>query len=266
MALTSDQKTKIVVAAKKVIASRLASFPDDNTINRNAPFHSAFLKAFEEKLAPLNISNDLLLALGSWIIGLNTSLGQSFLESTAFILSGGSKKSFKKPAIKSQQAQIINEISAHFKNGTKKPNVKDEDEMLLNIDKNDRDVDGQSFSADVLFERGNDIIAVELKSVRVNSGEGSGEKRKMLVGKAHLQALYPTKKIRFFIGFPFDPTASSFLDYDKDRYLNYLVEFKKYFDKDEILLGPELWDYLSGQENTMQEILDLIQEAVESFN
>jgi hypothetical protein len=61
----------------------------------------------------------------------------------------------------------------------------------------------------VFFEDNNSVTAIELKSVKPNSGEMRGEKQKILEGKAALFRKFPQKKIKFYIGFPFDPTADS---------------------------------------------------------
>ncbi len=121
------------------------------------------------------------------------------------------------------------------------------------------------FTADVYLETDTLIEAIELKSVRPNSGEGRGEKVKILNGKAAFKLLSPEKVIRFYVGFPFDPTSPTPTGYDKERFFNHLIEFKKFFSYDEILIGGELWDHLSGQPNTMEEILEIIKQTVEVF-
>ena len=73
-------------------------------------------------------------------------------------------------------------------------------------------------------------------------------------------------KLKFFIGFPFDPTSNKPTKYDKKRFFNYLIEFKKFFAEDEILIADELWDYLSGSKNTMNEILKIIKETIKIIN
>jgi hypothetical protein len=40
--------------------------------------------------------------------------------------------------------------------------------------------------------------------------------------------------------------------------MRYSVGFTKFFDEKEILLAGEFWDFLSGHSQTMQEILDII--------
>lgn len=266
MALDSIVRNKIYNAAIKVIDSRLKTFPDDGTLIRNAPFHSMFLKPFEDKLKDINTTDEHLIAIASWLHGLSTSLGQSFFEATAHALSDGKKMTFKSPALRSGQASTINTICADLKNGTHKPDLNRENDLIFDIDDAEQEVTGSSFSADVYFEKPGEILAVEMKSVRINSGEAGGEKRKILTGKAHLKKLYPSKKITFVIGLPFDPTAPSAFEVDKDRYFSHLVEFDKYFDRDEVLMGPELWDFLSGQKDTMKQIIEIINDAVASYS
>ncbi|PIQ68299.1 MAG: hypothetical protein COV91_04860 [Candidatus Taylorbacteria bacterium CG11_big_fil_rev_8_21_14_0_20_46_11] len=67
---------------------------------------------------------------------------------------------------------------------------------------------------------------------------------------------------KFLIGFPFDPTSATPTGYDKERFFNYLIEFKKFFTPDEVLIASEFWDFLSGSRNTMEKILDVITETV----
>lgn len=118
------------------------------------------------------------------------------------------------------------------------------------------------FSADVFFEDAERVIAIELKSVKPNSGEMKGEKQKILEGKAALYRKFPDKEIQFYIGFPFDPTVNpedeSVTSFNKSRFLGSIINMNKYFALDETLVASELWDFLSGQENTMEQILQII--------
>jgi len=101
-----------------------------------------------------------------------------------------------------------------------------------------------------------------LKSVKPNSGEMKGEKQKILEGKAALYRKFPGKEILFYIGFPFDPTVNIenelVTSYNKERLLSSIINMKKYFASKETLVACELWDFLSGHENTMVQILEII--------
>ncbi len=118
------------------------------------------------------------------------------------------------------------------------------------------------FTVDNYIETDNEIIAIELKSVRPNSGEGKGEKQKILYAKSALKLLHPEKEIKYFVGFPFDPTSPTATDFDKERFFDYLIEFKKFFDPGEILIANELWNFLSGKKGTMDDILEVVKATV----
>ena len=139
-----------------------------------------------------------------------------------------------------------------------KPNLQIENKKLF-ITKTTESVSAIDFSADVFMDDGKKITAIELKSVRPNSGEMRGEKQKILEGKAALSNNFPKKAVEFYIGFPFDPTSgSSKTGYNKTRFLKSIINMNKYFDPDEVLLASELWDFLSDDRNTMEQILDII--------
>lgn len=257
MAISNRKKEQIAHNVIKVLYSRFLSFPDNASNNRNAPFHIAFLNAFVDKLHGRVQNIPDYISLSSWLHGLNTSLGQSFFETTAHILCDGEKRDFKNKQIYSKQVSAIADIMIDLKNGTQMPSVMREDRLIEN-EANGILQNASNFTADCFFETDNEVVAIELKSVRPNSGEIRGEKQKILQSKAVLKNLYPNKTIKYFFGFPFDPTSETDIGYDKRRFLEYLVEAKKFCDIDEILIGDELWSYLSGSEDTMSEILNII--------
>lgn len=119
-------------------------------------------------------------------------------------------------------------------------------------------VDATDFTADVFFEDDAQVVCLELKTVRPNKGVFKVEKEKILQAKAALKNKFPDKEIKFFFGFPFDPTSLTPTGYDKDRFMNNSVDFRKYLAQDDFLLAAELWDYLSGERETMETILKII--------
>ncbi len=264
MSLTQDQQNRISEVVKDILLRRIESFPEIGTQIRNAPFHSAFLECFSHRLGAFNIDTPHLIAIASWLHGLNTSLGSGF-ENISHILSGGYKRKFTgvyKLQVKKGQAEHIENIIRDLKAGIYIPSLERENRLVLDFNSQDQEVDSLGFTADVYIEREEEIIAIELKSVRPNSGEGRGEKQKILYGKAALKLQNPDKDIKYFIAFPFDPTSNTPTGYDKERFFNYLIEFKKFFAKDEVLISSELWDFLSGSEGTMDKILDVIASTV----
>lgn len=258
----NDREKKIQLIAFeviKVLKRRFDNFPREDINNRNAPFHEAFLRAFKNEFAQKNITDTpFLISLASWLHGLNTTLGQSFFESVAHILSDGEKRSFKEHKIKESQQKAIMEIITDLKNGTRKPNPEEENKAIFSWRKDDKEVDAQDFTADNLVITSKFVEAIEIKSVRPNAGEMRAEKQKILMGKAVLKNLYPDRDISFFIGFPFDPLSENPTGHDKKRFMDNLIEFNKYFAPEEVLLASEFWDKLSGTSKTMELILKII--------
>jgi hypothetical protein len=247
----------------KVLMSRFSSFPEDAIQNRNAPFHEAFLKAFSNKLAGKVTDIPYLISLSSWLHGLNTTLGQSFFEGAAYILSDGYKREFTttgQTQLKWNESQqrIINEHIFQLKNGILQPTPTIHREILKASKLPESLKDAHNFTVDVFFEDSTVVHAVELKTVKPNAGIMYGEKQKILQAVAALTHLYPTKQVEYFLGFPFDPTSDSDVEHNKARFLASIVDGTRYFAEAEVLLAGELWDYFSGEEHTMEAMLNII--------
>lgn len=266
MALTNKQKEKISIEVIKTLVTRFESFPEDASNNRNAPFHESFLRAFSDKLNGKVSDTPFFISLSSWLQGLNTTLGQTFFENVAHHLSNGEKREYTSkrlgnlPITQSQRNHIA-QIIADLSNTTSTPNLNNENALLF-AQYNDTKINAMDFSADVFIEDATSVIAIELKSVKPNSGEMKGEKQKILEGKAALYNHFPGKQIHFYIGFPFDPTVNpaneAVTSHNKPRFLGSIINMNKYFATNESLVANELWDLLSGQQNTMEEILAII--------
>ncbi len=266
MALTNQQKEKISIEVIKTLVTRFDNFPEDASNNRNAPFHEAFLNAFSDKLNGKVSDTPFFISLSSWLHGLNTTLGQIFFENIAHHLCNGEKREYTSKRlgnlkITQSQRNHISQIIADLSNTTSTPNLTNENNLLF-ANYNDAVINAMDFSADVFIEDTNTITAIELKSVKPNSGEMKGEKQKILEGKAALYRQFPGKQVHFYMGFPFDPTVNPATDavtsFNKTRFLDSIINMTKYFDPDETLVASELWNMLSGQTNTMEEILEII--------
>lgn len=262
MIISNEKIEKISLVIIKVLFSRFENFPKGALSNRNAPFHEAFLDAFSDKFKGKVIDIPFFISMSSWLHGLNTTIGQTFFEKTAHILSDGEKREFTSKKLgnlnlSSIQKSNVNEIITNLSIGRNEPDMLIENGILYKTDKSEF-VSALDFSADVFIEDDKEVTAIELKSVKPNSGEMRGEKQKILEGKCALFNKYPNKKVNFLLGFPFDPTSDSLTGHDKERFMNSIINLKKYFDKNEILIASELWDFLSGTTNTMETLLEII--------
>ena len=217
--MTNQTKEQIAFEVIRTLISRFESFPNNSTTNRNAPFHEAFLNAFKDKLEEKVSDIPFIISLSSWMHGLNTTLGQQFFENVAHIVSNGLKREWTNAKegnlyITKKQKETINNIITKLSTGEKKPNLNEENKLIFQDDDTEM-VKAINFSADIFYEDEDSITAIELKSVKPNSGEMRGEKQKILEGKAALYHKFKPKKINFFIAFPFDPTSDEDTTYDK---------------------------------------------------
>jgi hypothetical protein len=262
-----NKRELIAIQVIQVLAKRVGNFPviDEplQQSQKNAPFQEAFLQAVETKLPP-KVSVKYAIDLASWIHGLSTTTGQSFFEEVAHILSSGRKQAFTSNKntslqITRRQKEAINQIISNLKNGALTPDP-EEEEKLLRESASDGSglVKALDFTADNFIEHDAYIEAIEIKSPRPNSKETRGEKQKLLEAKAGLIRQFPNKKVHVYFGFPFDPTSQSPVGYDKKRFLKNLVEGQKLLYPGEVLVAGEFWDHLSGEKNTMREILSII--------
>lgn len=201
--------------------------------------------------------------MDAWI---EHNTGANFFENIAHHISNGEKREYTSRRlgnlkITQTQRNHISQIIADLSNTTEKPNLERENKLLF-AGNDDKLINSMDFSVDIFVLDDDSVCAIELKSVKPNSGEMKGEKQKILEGKAALYRKLPGRKIKFFMGFPFDPTVNTEQEaatsFDKDRFLGQIINMTKYFDKDETLVAPELWDFLSGETQTMEQILEII--------
>lgn len=255
--LSKEEKEDISYEVIRTLYSKFSDFPEDATKNRNAPFHKAFLEAFKDKLEGKVSDIPMFISLSSWSHGLNTSLGQSFFENVSHILSDGTKKKLGDLRISQTQQTTMSDIITDLKNGNVVPNIQRENELIF---KNNRPLNKalSNITVDCYYEEDNKIVAIELKTVKPNSGTFKNEKDKILSAKAGLKNKFKEKEIKYYLGFPFDPLSEEPTGSDKAKYMNYSVDCKKYFEQGEILLASELWDFLSSDTNTMEQIIEII--------
>lgn len=257
MALTPEKVEAISYQVIKTLYKRFETFPADPSGIRNAPFHMAFLRAFQDKLEEHVTDIPVFISLSSWFHGLNTTLGQSFFENVSHILCDGMKREFKTLKISQTQQTTVTDIVTDLKNNTHVPNLVREN-VLIYQNNNPQDKEVSNFTADCYFEDNEKIVAIELKTVKPNSGVFKNEKDKMLSAKAGLKNANAAKEIFFYLAFPFDPLSLTPTGSDKTAFMNYSVDFTKFFAANEVLLADELWNFLSGDTNTMQQIIDII--------
>lgn len=252
--LTTIQKEQIAIETIGVLYCQIKEISNViNTSQKKTYIEAFFYSFFDWQNGEISLS--------SWMHGLNTSLGQSFFENVAHILCDGTKKEFtaKKKSLlqlSKSQKQRIGNIITDLTNGNFFPDSLADNEEIEDVLELLEEVTG--FTADIFFEDDEQVVCVELKTVKPNKGVFKVEKQKILEAESALRMAYPEKKVKFYIGFPFDPLSSEPCGYDKQRFMNYSVDFRKYFSESEFKLSAELWDFLSGTTQTMETILEII--------
>ncbi len=254
--ITEPQKELIAIEIIEPLYLQIEEIVEAINCHQREKFTDTFLTSLRNESTKK-------ITLESWANGLSTTIGQNFFENVAFILSDGEKREYTSGKlgnlkITKKQRENISEITANLSNKTTKPNLLEEDNLIFAFDETEL-INAMDFSADVFIDDGVNITAIELKTVKPNSGGSRGEKQKILEGKAALFNKYPNHKISFFLGFPFDPTSKdSATGFDKERFTKSVINLNKSFAPEEILLAGELWNKLSSEADTMEQILDII--------
>jgi len=250
-------KEKIACLIIEMIWNRFIDIPFFDSKDNPSVFQDSFIKNFN--LSNEQSSSETPDKLNNVIqtFYLSKIADIVFFERTAQILCDGEKRKFKNLTINTTQQSAVNEIISSLKNNNSKPNLIRENELIFSeLGKASNSI--PNFDADVYYEDGNNIVIIEIKTVKPNSGIFKVEKEKILLAKAALKNLHPKKNVYYYLAFPFDPLNKEKYGYDKERFFSYSIDFKKFFDSDEVLLADEFWNFLSGEKETMQDILAII--------
>ncbi len=263
--IDSLKEERIALEVIKVLKTHFDDLPEDVTERINSPFHQNFLDAFESKFngkvqAPFFINLDY--QPPKLDDDEDNTDKENFFEHVAHILCDGEKKEFTTrrsatPKISPSQKRAVSTIITELSNGVRTPDVDAENELIFGGGDDDV-IPATDFTADVFYEDEGQVVCIELKTVRPNKATFKGEKDKILEAKAALRNLYPNKEIKYYVGFPFDPLSREPTGYDKERFMRYSVDFRKYIARDEFLLAAELWDFLTTNAGTMELILEII--------
>lgn len=133
--ISIEKKEKISYIVIKTIYKSYENIQEDYCDKTYNPFHRAFL---HEAITYLN-SNvtdvPFFISLSSWLHGLNTTMGQTFFENVAHILSDGSKREYTSGRsgnlyISKKQQQVITNLITDLSNGELEPNLISEDSLV----------------------------------------------------------------------------------------------------------------------------------------
>lgn len=260
--LDPTQKELIALEVIRVLyCSSDRSVNKPPTIYKHAPFHASFMSAVSPNKS------------GSWLntpqftnvnpYKLAMILEWSFFEKIAHILSNGDRRRFVASEgtglkITLSQKKIIDEIIRDLEWGSIQPSREEEDTKLARALPDAAIELIDDFIASIFVETDESVEIVVLKPANFHSWDMQREKADILRTKAALRIKFPSKQLRLYWGFPFDPWCDLPTDANKLSFINKLHEGGRYLAYDEILLAGELWDRLSEDSNTLEQILAII--------
>jgi hypothetical protein len=175
--ITQIQREQIATVIIEVLYCQLKEILEITNSNQIKKYANTFFASIvDDKLTKITLS--------SWMHGLNTSLGQSFFERTAYILSNSKKKDFKENTITELQISQISKIITELQNrrGDTKPNLQAENERIWSANFGVEDF-AHDFTIDIFWEDETEVVAIEAKTVRPNSDVSKLTKDKILRAK-----------------------------------------------------------------------------------
>jgi len=243
MALTVDQSKQIRDYLIEKVRHKLATYnPETNSM----PFHYRLLGKDR-------------MALFSFIQSVNTMLGTSIFEQVGKMIAEpranraiGQYKEFE-GYISSEAVLKIDSIMRDLRSGSRRPGKERETKEVLSVAK--RGSLGKKLKKRVdLFVEMKDGTEYyfEVKAAKPNINEFTGIKKQLLDWIAMRGSENPEANIKTIVAIPYNP-------YEPGPYERWTLQ--GLFDlQQEVLVGPEFWDLLGG-ENTYEDLLKVFEQA-----
>lgn len=237
MGLPDNKKEKIRQVLKSSLRNKFRNY---NPETINMPFHYRLLGKDR-------------MALFSFIHSLNTTFGTSIYEPVAIALA---EEGFKVAVAQAKSHNFISEeahrqiqqIMTGLINAAMDPNKPNEIAQIRKVCRSGQMNKVKLTQVDIRLEGYDDeLILIDMKTVKPNTIEFKGFKRTLLEWAAAEMAKNPAVKIKTMIGIPYNP-------YEPKPYDRWTM--KGMFDlPHEVLVAEELWEFIGGK-GTYQDLLD----------
>lgn len=238
----SEEQTNIIKSViKNSLRKKLQSYSPES---KHMPFHYRLLGKDR-------------MALFSFIHSLNTTFGTSIFEPVAESLA---KFKFKESIMQFTLGQEISEKAQseiqHIMNDLsigKDPNKSQEIERIRKVASSGNINELRTVKVDLFLKDFNDeIYLIDLKTAKPNIGDFKYFKRTLLEWVAIYLHKNPNAKIHSYIAIPYNP-------YEPKPYERWTL--KGMLDlQEELMVGKEFWDFLSG-EGTYEQLLDCFEQV-----
>lgn len=237
MGLPNSKKEKIRQVLKSSLRNKFRNY---NPETKYMPFHYRLLGKDR-------------MALFSFIQSLNTTFGTSIYEPVAIALA---EEGFKTAVAQAKPHNFISEEAHHqiqqimtdLINADIDPNKSNEIAQIREVCGSGQMNKVKLTKVDIWLESYDDeLILIDMKTVKPNIVEFKGFKRTLLEWAAAEMAKKPDVKIKTMIGIPYNP-------YEPKPYDRWTM--KGMFDlPQEVLVAEELWGFIGGK-GTYQDLLD----------
>ena len=198
----------------------------------------------------------------SKMTGLMTSFGEKFWESLALDLAKKNKFIIKNKSdfhdkIPILDTEVISTVNV-FQNDRleKKSSIKDLSDQLKKISLKDLNTFKKipkGEGVDIWLEKNNIEYMYDIKTVQVNAGTGPKISRNMCNWHAYRIAQKKDVNLVTACVFPYDPHKGKFWEKEGGK-------IAPMIKGEDALLGDQFWNFISGQNNTMREIIKAFEE------
>ena len=158
--------------------------------------------------------------------------------------------------ISEQALQVVDDIIIGISNSEWKSNTEEELELLRDVCRKGELKEVKTPKVDVLLEKGETIYMIELKTAKPNKGLWESMKRQLLTWSAQYLNTFPEADVYPLVGIPYNPYSPNPYSYAT---LNGMLDIEG--SRKQVLVADELWDFMSGTEDTLMEILDCYEEV-----
>ena len=204
------------------------------------------------------------LELYSFVHSINTSFGTSIFEPLAALIAelNGWETAKQRTAgktISSDAQAVITDIMNELVSGQNEPDASGEIERIREASHSGRDVTKKMRKIDVWLTSGSTVVLVEMKTVKPNLDGFEKIKQNLLEWTAAELYKEPTIDVVPIAGLPYNP-------YEPEPYKRWT--FKGLFDlenENQLLVGPELWNFFAGGDEIYDVLLDCFQRVGEQL-
>ncbi len=241
MALSNNQKQKIIDLLSKKIENKLKSYGRETT---SMPFLARLIQDNEK------------IAAYSFIHSMATTLGMSIYEDISVILaSETSEEAFRNygvgGVISNEQKTVISNIISKLRNGTRIAKIDKEIKEVLEASAENGEFQKSGNIADFFMKRNGQEYYFEIKTVKPNIDVFEKSKTKLLEWVARRRI-----PVNVYLAFPYNP-------YYPKPYHRF-TEVGMMDSPNDFLVGDEYWDFIGGR-NTFPELLRTFDEVGKNF-